>query len=310
MGKIKDDRQIEELLKTDFSIQSRSKEKILNQLLYEINNQECMNGKKENFAMISFFKKPIFIAAALAVFVMSFSMTSYGNDFYKKIKEVFVGDHARYVVTEQTSEPNRTIPDELKGKLYDKKGNVLKQYPKNGTVYNANGEQLILSYVESQDGDGNTISKYEALTQKEYDERQRSKMTTMTNLEEAKPYLSFNFSLPRYMPKGYAFDRVQLYNDENGKPYKDGEYAIVFFSNGDRTKDIYLQLRQMNERTAYEADIGDVEQIEINGKKGVIGKGNIHVEIDGVMYMFMASKAGIDNEQLIKMVDSIPYQNE
>jgi hypothetical protein len=61
----------------------------------------------------------------------------------------------------------------------------------------------------------------------------------------------------------------------------------------------------MNEETAYEADIGDVEEIEVNGNKGVLGESNLDVEIDGVMYMFMASASEISNDQLIKMAESI-----
>ena len=256
--------------------------------------------------MKKLFVKPVFAAALMAVFVIGFSMTSYGQAFYKTVKEIFVGEHTKYVVTERTGTPDLTIPDALKGKLYDKDGNVLEHLPQNGEIYNQKGEKLILSAVVSSDGSGDRIAKVEALTQEEHNARNNSTMTTMTNPAEAKPYLAFDFSLPRYMPEGYAFDRIQLFNDENGKPIKNGEYAYVYFSNGDHARDIYLQLRLMNEETKYEADIGNVEEIQVNGNKGVIGKGNIHVEIEGVMYMFMASASGIDNEQLVKIAASIP----
>ena len=305
MGKTNNNRQIEELLKTDFSSESSSKEKMLNQLLLNIGNQKYIDDKKENFTMKKLFIKPIFVAAVITVFVIGFAMTSYGQDFYKVIKEVFVGEHAKYIVTERTGAPNLTISDELKGKLYDKDGKVLEQFPENGKIYNRSGEELIHTAVASKDENGDLVTKSEVLTREEYNERENSKMTTMTNPEEAKPYLAFDFSLPGYMPEGYAFDRIQLFNDENGKPVENCEYAYVYFSNGDHAKDIYLQLRLMNEETAYEADIGNVEEIEVNGNKGVIGERTINVEIDGVMYMLMASASGIDNEQLIKMAESI-----
>lgn len=305
MGKINNNRQMEELLKTDFSAESSSKEKILNQLLSKIDKHKYIDDKKENFIMKKLFVKPIFITAVITVFVMGFAMTSYGQDFYRVIKEVFVGEYAKYIVTEQTGAPDLSIPDDLKGKLYDKDGNALEQFPENGEIYNQNGAELIISAMVFEDENGQQITKSEALTREEHNERQNSKMTTMTNPEEAKPYLAFDFSLPGYLPDGYVFDRIQLFNDENGKPVENCEYAYVYFSNGDHTKDIYLQLRLMNEETAYEAGIGNVEEIEVNGNKGVIGEGNIDVEIDGVMYMLMASASGIDNEQLIKMAESI-----
>lgn len=255
--------------------------------------------------MKKLFVKPAFIAAVMTVLVMGFAMTSYGQGLYRVIKEVFVGQHAKYIVVEQTGPRDLTIPDEFKGKLYDKDGNVLEQFPENGKIYNQNGEEVILSGVAWKDENGDIVTKFEALTREEYDEQLNNEMTTMTNPEEAKPYLAFDFSLPGYMPEGYKFDRIQLFNDENGKPVENCEYAYVYFSNGDHAKDIYLQLRLMNEETAYEAGIGDVEEIEINGNKGVISEGNMDIEIDGVMYMFSARASGIDNEQLIKMVESI-----
>ncbi|ATW27932.1 DUF4367 domain-containing protein [Candidatus Formimonas warabiya] len=305
MGKTDNNLPIEELLKTDFSSEDSAKEKILNQLLLKISSQEYFDHRKENFTMRKLLIKPVFIVGLVAVFLMGFTMTSYGQDFYRVIKEVIVGEHAKYVVTEQTGAPDLTIPDELKGKLYDKDGNVLDQFPQNGEIYNQKGEELIISAVATEDGTGGVSTKLEALTKEEHDARQNSKMTTTTDPEEAKSYLAFDFSLPGYMPKGYAFDRMQLFNDENGKPVENCEYAEVYFSNGDHAKDIYLQLRLMNEETAYEAGIGDVEEIEINGNQGVIGEGGLDVEIDGVMYMFRAGTSEISNDQLIKMVESI-----
>jgi len=305
MSDTKNNLQIEELLKRDFSSESSSKENILNQLLLNMGNQKYSEDKKNPFTMHKLCIKPVFIAALVTVFVMGFAMTSYGQGFYRVIKEVFVGEHAKYVVTEQTGAPDLTIPDELKGKLYDAEGNLLKQFPENGEVYNPSGEKLIISAVAYKDGNGDIITKAEALTQEEYDAQSTVDMTIMTDPKEAKPYLAFDFSLPGYLPENYVFDRIQLFNDENGKPVENCEYAYVYFSNGDHDKDIYLQLRLMNEETAYEADIGEVEEIEINGNKGVIGEGNINVEIDGVMYMIMAGASGVDNAQLIRMAESI-----
>lgn len=303
MGERNNDRQIEELLKTDFSSESSVKERILNKLLLKIENQKYID-KQENYAMKKLFIKPVFIAA-VTVFVMGFAMTSYGQGYYRVIKEVFVGKHAKYIVTERTNAPDLTIPDELKGELYDKEGNVIQQLPKNGDIYNQNGELLMLSVMTSKDANGDLVTKVEALTKEEYNQRKNSRMTTMTSLDEAKRYLAFDFSLPSYMPEGYKFDRIQLFNDENGKPVEDCEYVSVYFSNGDHAKDIYLQLRLMNEETTYEASIGSIEKIEINGNQGVIGEGHIDIEMDGVMYMLRAVDSGIDNEQLIKMAESI-----
>jgi hypothetical protein len=305
MDKLNNAKQIDELLKTDFSSENDSKEKIFGQLLTKIENQKFVNDRKGYFTMKKLFKKPVFATAVIAVFVMGVAMSSYGQGFYRVIKEVLVGEHAKYVVTEQSGTPDLTLPDELKGKLYDKNGIVLEQFPEDGKIYNQGGEEVKLSSDTSKDENGGFITKWEVLTEKEYNERQNSEMTTMTDPEKAKSYLAFDFSLPGYMPEGYVFDRIQLFNDQNGKPIKNCKYTEVYFSNGDRTQDLYLQLRLMDEETAYEADIGNVEEIEINGNKGIISEGNIDVKIDGVMYMFRAGASGVSNEQLIQMAESI-----
>jgi len=305
MGYTNNDLKIEELLKTDFSAESCDREKTLNQLLLKIDKQKYYDDRKKGFTMGKMFVKPVFMAAMVMVFVMSFTMTSYGQSFYNVIKEVLVGEYAKYIVTEHTGAPNLAIPDELKGKLYDADGNVLKQFPEDGEIYNQHGERLIISAKAYKDENGDLITKIQALTQAEHDEETKSNMTTMTNPEEAKPYLAFDFSLPDYLPEGYAFDRIQLFNDEKGKPVENSEYAYVYFSNGDHDKDIYLQLRLMNEETAYEADIGNVEEIEVNGHKGVIGEGIINIEINNVMYMLMGGTSGINNAELIKIAESI-----
>lgn len=313
MGKAFDKNRIEDLLKTDFSPESRTREKTLEQLLLKLDNQQSIEEEKRNFSMKKSYAKPVLAAAVLAVLVMGFAMTAYGQELYKVIREVFVGEHARYIVTEpadipvfpdKAPAPDLKVPDEQKGKIYDKDGNVLEQFPETGDVYNKDGE--VLGLYSWPAGDGKVITK--ALTEeeflKEHNELQNSGMTAVTKPEDAKPYLAFDFSLPGYMPAGYAFDKIQLYNDENGKPVRNCEYAEVSFSNGDHARDIHLQLRLMNEKTAYEAD-GDVEEIEINGNKGVAGEGTVDVEIGEIMYMFSAGTSGIDNEQLIKMAESI-----
>jgi len=307
-----------DLAEKDFSPEAGARERLRQKLMNHCLDKNAYSEDKEVTIKMKMSKmRPAMVfGAATIIAVLGFNLffpntlravtNNVGDNIFRVIKEVFVGEHAKYVVSEQVRKPDLTIPDELKGKLYDKEGNVLEQFPENGEIYNQNGEQLMLSTMTYDDGNGGFITKYEALTREEYDERRNSETTTTTNLEEAKPYLAFDFSLPGYMPEGYAFDRIQLFNDESGKPVKNCEYAQVYFSNGDHDKDIYLQLRLMNEETAYEAAIGNVEEIEVNGNKGVMGEGSMDIEIDGVMYMFRASASGIGNDQLIKMAESIP----
>lgn len=303
MSKKGNNGKIEELLKTDFSSEDDSKEKILKQLLLKLDEKKYIEEKKESLTMKKIFVRPILAAAVIAVSAVGFAMTSYGQEFYRVIREVLVGEHAKYIVMERTSTSDLSIPEELEGKLYDRDGNVLESFPQDGEIYNEKGEALRIHVKVS--GDDTIV---EALTEEEHMERESRRMTIVSDPQEAKPYLAFDFSLPGYLPEGYAFDRIQLYNDENGKPVENCEYADVYFSNGDRSQDIFLQLRLMNEKTAYESgELVDIEEIEINGNKGVMRDGSLDVEIDGVMYNFRAGTAEIGSEELIKMAESIAF---
>lgn len=304
--------QLEEWLRTDFSRESDSKERILEHLLLKIPYQKTKESKKKGFYMrkISIQKKaarPLAAAAAIAIFIGGFSMTSFGQDLYQSVKTIFVGEHAQYFDYQQEEASGKTyaIPEELEGKLYDKDGNILEKLTDTDRIYNKDGEEVIISAMIYQDENGKEIRKVEALTKAEMAAREDSQMTTLTDPEAAKPYLAFDFSLPAYLPKGYAFDRIQLFNDENGNPVENCEYAYVYFSNGDKEKEIYLQLRLMNEETAYAGDFKDAKPVKINGHEGVMNDRQLDVEIDGVMYMFFGQNAGIHGSELLKIAESL-----
>ena len=125
-------------------------------------------------------------------------------------------------------------------------------------------------------------------------------ITTLTDIAEAQSYLAFNLKNPAYLPEGYTLDRIELYNDENGKP--DGQYASVFFTKGE--KFIYLQARLMNEETAFATGLGGLKEVEIDGYKGLMDNKGLDVDINGVMYMFSAGFADVDSDELVKMVES------
>lgn len=122
-----------------------------------------------------------------------------------------------------------------------------------------------------------------------------------TDLAEAQAYLDFELKLPDYLPEGYQLDRISLYTTNNDAI--SGEYADIFFTKGKRF--IYLQTRLMNGKTSFAAKLGNMKLTEINGYSALQGRKNLDVDINGVMYMFSASKADVGADELIKMVESI-----
>lgn len=126
-------------------------------------------------------------------------------------------------------------------------------------------------------------------------------ITRFNSPSEAQAHLNFSLKIPEFLPQGYELDRIELYNDENGK--LSGEYADIYFTKGE--KYIFTQARLMNEETAFATSLNGLKEIEINGYKGLIGKQNLDIDIEGVMYMLSSSSADIDSAELVNMVESL-----
>jgi len=170
-------------------------------------------------------------------------------------------------------------------------------------IYEKIREIVLGGHAHYVDIDYNAYYEAEINTEEEtfiFDGEEEGSITTLTDISKAKAYLAFDLKLPAYLPEGYVFDRIELYNDENGQP--DGQYASVYFTKG--KKYIYLQARLMNENTSFATDLGRLKEIEIDGHKGLIDKNGLNIDLDGVMYMFSSGFADVDSNELIKMVEA------
>jgi hypothetical protein len=115
--------------------------------------------------------------------------------------------------------------------------------------------------------------------------------------------------MPVSLPKGFTLDRISLFNDENGPlPLGSNMYLNVYYTNADKTQQIYMQLRMMNKESGFTASGSpDMRYITINGHKGVVAVKSVHVEIDGVMYMILAdfTADGVTQQDVIKMAETL-----
>ena len=129
------------------------------------------------------------------------------------------------------------------------------------------------------------------------------RVLTFTEPIEVQSYLAFGLKLPEYLPEGYSFDKIELYSYNNEQP--SGQYADIYFAKG--KKYIYIQARLMSDETAfaYGTNLDRLMETEINGYKVVMSKGNLDIDIDGVMYMFSSKFADVDSSELFKMAESI-----
>lgn len=273
----------------DFSAESQNKENIHRKLLAQMENQGRMQMKRKKRTSIL-----VYVAAVSIVF--TFTMSAYGQEIIHTIKEFSLGQYAHYYSQDQplAAEP---LPQELAGKLFDRKGNVITQPPKDGIFYNQNGERVVIEREDSG-------AEYLIITKAEADRRAKENVTAFYRLEEAKPHFAEAFLMPAYLPEGYAFDRAEFYNGDDGKPEKGSDYMSLYFGNGEGKAEITIMLRVLNEETGITSGGNDVEEITVGDHKAILfGKG-LDIEIDGILYSLYANE-DVSREETIRMAESL-----
>lgn len=295
---------LEKLLRTDFSSEARHKQETLSGLLETIENGSQVQQHERMYKVMKKRKTAGILAACLVV-LLSITALAFGGDIFRIVKQVTVGDHAKFNVIE-VMEQNRLIPipAELAGKLFDENGTVLTVYPNdNSTMYTESGEKVEkIDYMVWTDENGDH-EEYTIVTEANAQQIEDEMFTIAASKEDARQYTMFDFKTPAYIPEGYNQITYKMFNDENGQPVLDSKYLTVEYVNADGDM-IYCQLRYMDEETAFEGSMGDdVDKMYINGYEAAVSKSDISVEIDGIMYMFINNTIGRD--ELIKIASSI-----
>lgn len=294
---------IERYKKIDLSAESENKEKILERLLLQFENAED-NSKDRLITKKAI--KPIYALVAVLSLLLAFSAVVYGQDAIRFVREMFIGDHAYFSSEIDRGAVDYNIPEEFAGKVFDKEGNQLDEYPHDFEdyieLYNEAGEKI----VPYQDKSGDVLLTEEEFKQKTQ-ERRKNMTTAFETLEEAEVYfISDEYMMPAYLPKGYEFARAEIYNNDDGVPEANTKYMDVYYSNG--TAKIDMSLRFMDEETAFEfGGLGELTKIDINGYSAVkIGNSMLSVEIDGIMYTFNRNDdADVSTEDLVSMDEII-----
>jgi hypothetical protein len=262
---------LEELLNnTDFSQDSRNKEAIKARLL----------GKyaKGEISMRKFRFKPVYVAAA-AVLAAGILIAACGEEMVKIVQQFTVGKHATFVAGDDTVNA-RSNTEETQSLVLETDNYVI--------------------VSEFRDA----VFNYE----KEI-EREKNTVTYFDTLNDVEPYLAFNPLMPVSLPSGFTLDRISLFNDENGHPLPLGSnmYLNVYYTDADKAQQIYMQIRLMDEETAFWASGShDMRYISINGHESVVDGKNVYAEINSIMYMILADRAeGITQDDVIKIAESL-----
>ncbi len=240
-------------------------------------------------------KKVIIKAASIAlicVLGISTMKTSFAQGLVDKIVNFISIGHVTVYEDPILNEGERfQVPDELKGKIFDKDGNPIEEFtvgnPK--TMYTADGEEI--DRIESE------TMKIVTVAEGEIEENN----LVVKDTEKLNTYTRFEVILPKYLPEGYEFDRAEFFRDENGI-VEDTKYISLYFTNDETGEYIYMQQRYADEETAYETGGQKIEQLKINGADAILYDNSVDWEDEGIIYSL--NGRGIPRDELIKTAES------
>lgn len=272
----------------DFS-ENSNKETVFNKTLKRINEHKGDSAMKKS----NKFKKAAIAAASFVIVCGIFSQTSFAKDLAEKvINKISIG-HITVIQTEASKVKEVKVPDNLKGKIFDKNGKALSVVTRDtGKIYTAAGEEI------DSCKDGKIITVAEA---KKMD---KDKMLIVKDSSSLNKYTCFNVKLPSYLPKDYKFHRAEFYKDEKGSVSK--KYIDLFFTNEKTGKYIFMQQRFADEETKYATGTdGKMEKVKINGvDAAIIDDRSIDWEANGVLYG-VSGRGEFGKDELVKIAESI-----
>lgn len=279
----------------DFS-KGSNKKAVFDKTLVNINE----NKGEKMMRKLNIRKRSVVAASLLVVGIMSVFLIqpSFAHNLVGKIINTLSLGHVRIIQTEPSHQENGgkiSVPDDLKGKIFDKEGNPIEVYSDKSEqkrYYTADGEEI--AYVS--DGEIITVSEKEKMAQEH--------KLVVKEPNELEKYTCFKVILPSYLPEGYQFDRAEFYKDEKG--VVSPKYMDLYFINESTGNSIYMQQRFADEETAFETGTErEIEQVMINDVDAVIiDARSMHWETNHVIYS-LSGRGQITNSELIKIAESI-----
>lgn len=280
----------------DFSKVS-DKEAIKRKVLINMREKEVESMKKSPR-----FKKPAVAVASIALGVTLFAQTAIAKDFTQKIKEIFsiANGNINIIQEEPVERPEGVpVPEDLKGQIFDSEGNEVKAFTDSlKEIYTKSGEKI--AYYTTDEN-----NKFIIVTEAQQVAEKNETTLILTDINQRNDYTSFDVKLPKYLPDGYKFDRIELYKDENGK-VENSKYISIYYTNVSTGEYMSMQQRFSDDETGYTTGTdGTVEQVQVNGAPALImDDRSIDWEANGVLY-HITSRGAFDKDELLKVAESV-----
>lgn len=277
----------------DFS-KGSNKEVVFNKVLKNINERKGDNiVKKSN--KIKHSRRAVAAAAAVCIISISLTQTSFAKELAEKIIKVVSLGHTSIMQIESSEIEKMPVPDEFKGKIFDKNGKPIEVVTKGNAdnMYTANGEKIV------------SFSDGKIITEAEAGKIDKEQKVLIKDTNELSKYTCFKVILPSYLPKDYKFDRAEITKDKNGLKSESRPYIDIYFTNEKTGKFIYMQQRIADESMNSVSSANKVEQVKINGVDAVISDNRyIDWEYNNVIYS-LSVRGEIKKIELMKIAESI-----
>ena len=247
--------------------------------------------EKERFFMR---KRIVFIAACVGIFAVS---TAFASGFVSNvIKTIKTGYNS---FTQVDSSLPQSVPEELKGKLFDENGVPYEKIQNSDfeNLYDKNGnritEETYAEFIEEAFGGTVKLNDGKDINKKMFE-----------SLEEAQTVAEFDIKIPEYLPEEYELSEVYTYKDDDGSI--SGLYITFEYENSQGEK-ITFHERLLTPETAFEMGTdGTIEEITVNGKIAVmVNDSSIDFETDDSVSVGIYSHGNITKEELIKIAENI-----
>lgn len=286
------------LADTDFSSEI-NEEQIFNRIVKNVENRGDKIMKKCNKR-----RRPAVIAASVAVACLisgAAIQPSFAKDLAEKVLKTFNVGNYTVVQGDDKSEPSEIkVPDELKGKVFDKNGKVIEVFTKENSkeLYTSKGEKI--GYIDASNG-------YKIFTEAGYAEYEKANkhegVIEVKDMNEVNKKLCFKVMLPSYLPEGFKFEKAELYGDKDNVSDK---CVGLTFENEKTGKRFYMQQRWVCEETQCTGGGEKVEEIKINGVKALVtDDSEINWEYNNIMNFLMKSRSDLSKTELIKIAESM-----
>ncbi|MGV8984650.1 DUF4367 domain-containing protein [Clostridium sp.] len=278
----------------DFSKESNKKE-VFNKILKSISENKGDNIMKKSNKL----KKTAIAVAAICIVSVSIMQTSFAQEIAEKVIRTISLGHISVTQTEPSKIKEMRLTDEYKGKVFDKYKKPVQVVTEENhdELYTAKGEKI----ANIQAGKIVTVAEQEKM-----DKESKDAVVEVKDSSKLNEYTCFDVKLPTFLPKGYKFDRAEVYKEMNETNANNSKYIDLYFANKETGKFIYIQQRFPDETTKFESGTdGKIEETKINGVNAVISDGRIiDWETKNALYS-LSGRGEITKSELIKIAESI-----